>query len=67
MQLEAGRVKGMVEDSKRKQGVIVCHDTLDLRENAVCRGFYDAYKDDIQLLQLAERMDFIEEVNLTDV
>lgn len=65
MHLTPGRVKGMVEECKKDEGVIPCHDTLDLDKQAICRGFFDSYQDDIPLVQLAVRMDFIKEVPLS--
>jgi hypothetical protein len=64
MHLQAGRVKGMVDDCKDTEGVIPCHDTLDGDKQAICRGFFDSYQDDIPLVQLAVRMGFIKEVQV---
>lgn len=62
MDLRPGRVKGMVDDCIRQQSTIPCHDTLDLKKQAICRGFYDAHRHAIQLLQVAERLGFTKEV-----
>lgn len=64
MHLNEGRVKDMVDDCKKDEGVIPCHDTLSDKKQAICRGFYDSYSDDIPLVQLAKRMGFIKEVQL---
>lgn len=57
MQLHPDRVQGMVADAlSREGGTIVCHETLDHREHAVCRGFFNRHKNDVALLQIAERM-----------
>lgn len=64
MHLEEGRVKDMVDACKEDQGVIPCHDTLGSSKQAICRGFFDSYQDDIQLVQMAVRMNFIKEVPL---
>lgn len=61
MHLQTGRVRGMVEDVKRTEGCIPCHKTLDRKEQAVCRGQFDAAK--TQPLQIAERLDRIEWVD----
>lgn len=62
MQLQPGRVRGMVAEVKRNEGCIPCHKTLDLPEQAVCRGQFDTAK--TQPLQIAERLDLIEWVEL---
>lgn len=64
MHLEEGRVKEMVDSCKDVEGVIPCHDTLGSGKQAICRGFFDSYQDDIQLVQMAVRMNFIKEVPL---
>ena len=61
MQLQQGRVKGMVEGAIEDQGTIPCHSTIydpDV-EPAICRGFWDSYRDRVDLLQLAERLDAV--------
>jgi hypothetical protein len=58
MHLEPGRVRSMVDAAVRDGGGITCHDTL-YREDvdqAVCRGFWDAHRDRVQALQVAERL-----------
>ena len=62
MRLEAGRVKEMVDRSIVNDSAIICHATLDLDEQAVCRGFFDAHK--TGPLQVAERLDLVNEVQL---
>lgn len=61
MDLHPGRVKSMVRECIRDQGAIPCHKTIYEKDvkPAICRGFFDAYKNRIQLLQIAERMGFI--------
>jgi hypothetical protein len=44
MHLRPGRVQQMVRDSIRDDSFIPCHKTLD-GQQAVCRGFFDAYGD----------------------
>jgi hypothetical protein len=63
MNLEPGRVEGMVEGAG-DDGCIPCHKNLSGEGQAVCRGFFDNHKN--QLLQIAERLDMIEEVVLRD-
>jgi hypothetical protein len=57
MDLRRGRVAQMVRDAKRNESCIPCHDTLDGRERAVCRGFYDLHA--TAPLQTAARLDLI--------
>lgn len=64
MHLESGRVKGMVDaciTDKDGAGNIPCHATLG-GDQAICRGFWDGYRDKVPLLQMAERMDLVETV-----
>lgn len=60
MRLRPGRVREMVEGAVADDSAIICHDTLDEEEQAVCRGFFDAH--DTQPLQLARRLQLIEPV-----
>jgi hypothetical protein len=62
MYLNPGRVKGMVQECLAGQGHIPCHKTLDEDVQAICRGFWDAYRNEIDLLRLAERIGFVKEV-----
>lgn len=43
MQLQPGRLAGMVRESLQADAAIVCHKTLDGRR-AVCRGFYNRHR-----------------------
>ena len=60
MRLSRGTVKEMVRRAMRDDTAIICHETLDADQHAVCRGFYD--KHPTQSLQIAERLGFIAEV-----
>jgi hypothetical protein len=60
MQLNEGVVEAMVEDATSNDGQITCHDTLDSRFGAVCRGYFDKHR--TSTLQIAERLGFIKEV-----
>lgn len=63
MHLNPGRVQQLVrEATSGDAGSIVCHDTLDLPRQAICRGFWDGYRERVQLLQLAERLSFVKEI-----
>lgn len=66
MTLEPGRVKNMVDGCRNDEtgaGNIPCHSTIWTEgvEPAICRGFYDAYRQDIPLLDLAASIGLIEE------
>jgi hypothetical protein len=63
MQLQSGRVRGMIDDCKEQQGTIPCHSTLyiDGADQAVCRfGVLRRHKEDITALELADAMGIIE-------
>ncbi len=66
MHLEPGRVEDMVQGAG-DNGCIPCHSTIQgaATRQAVCRGYYDKHRN--SLLQIAERMGYIEEVNLEDI
>jgi hypothetical protein len=53
MQLQAGRVQSMVADAISADTAIVCHNTLGTKQNAVCRGFFNRYRDQVAPLRLA--------------
>lgn len=63
MHLEPGRVTGMVKEAVEGESTIVCHQTLDTDANAACRGFVDRYTKDVATLQIAFRLNLVEEVN----
>lgn len=54
MHLQPGRVRGMLDEVRRTEGCIPCHETLDHKEQAVCRGQYDTLQ--TQVLQVATRL-----------
>jgi len=62
MQLNEGRVRQMVDECLASMGGhVTCHDTLD-GDRAVCRGYWDGYRDRDVLLSLAERTEIVREV-----
>ena len=65
MHLQAGRVKDMVDQCLRNGGAIPCHKTLDSGKMAMCRGFWDAYRNEIIGLRLAQVLGMIEETTLS--
>lgn len=58
MRLQPGRVQVMEQEAIASGGAIICHKTLD-GDNAVCRGFFDVAKHEVQALQVAERLGVI--------
>lgn len=56
MTLTPGRVKEMVETSVANGSAITCHKTIhgQAEQKAVCRGFFDSYKEQVPALRLAE-------------
>lgn len=68
MHLKPGRVKEMVEACIEDGGPITCHKTLPYAaeqadQQAVCRGFFDSYKEQVPALLMASAMGVIEEVD----
>jgi hypothetical protein len=61
MDLRPGRLRDLIQQARRggDAGTVVCHETLEGREQAVCRGFFDLGPKP-SLLQIAERMGFLE-------
>lgn len=58
MDLQPGVVAGMVKAAQADDTAIICHSTLNTKQQAVCRGFFDRCK--TTPLQLAERLGVIE-------
>lgn len=56
MDLNPGRVRGMVQVAVARQGMIPCHEVMDTPTPAICRGFYDTNGQRIQALQIAARL-----------
>ena len=65
MRLKGGRLRQMVEDSRKGDGGgITCHKTLHWASDAgeaICRGFFDRYA--TSPMQIADRLGFIKEVD----
>lgn len=67
MHLAPGRFKDMVEANRKNDTAFACHQTLDYNHeydapgNAVCRGYFDAFKEEITPLRMAVAMDLIVE------
>lgn len=58
MNLEPGRVKEMVDGSIADGAAITCHKTIhgQAEQEAVCRGFFDAYAEQVPALRMAQAM-----------
>lgn len=54
MHLQSGRVKDMLDKTRRADSCIPCHESMEDDLQAVCRGQFDVLK--TTPLQLAERL-----------
>jgi hypothetical protein len=66
MHLQPGRLAELVDHNRREGAALVCHKTLPYGDHpevgqAICRGYFDAYKTDT-VLALAEALHIIREV-----
>ncbi len=52
----------MVQTACERDSAIICHATLGLPEQAVCRGFYARHAGDTASLRLAARLDYLDQV-----
>ena len=61
MRLQEGRLKDLVDSNLAEDTALVCHATLykDGVDNAVCRGYFDAYGTEVTPLRMAQMMDLI--------
>ena len=64
MHLKPGRLKDIVDHNRSNGAALTCHDTTfgQADQEAICRGYFDAYGDD-PTLALAKAMGLIEEVD----
>ncbi len=60
--ISRARVEEMVQTACQRDSAIICHATLDLAEQAVCRGFYARHAGDTAPLRLAARLDWLDEI-----
>jgi hypothetical protein len=59
IQLNPGRVAGMVMDARAHGSVIPCHTTIwEIDTPAICRGYWDLPRR-VALLQVAERLGIV--------
>jgi len=64
MSLRPGRLRSMIEECRQKEGNVVCHETLELPRQAICRGSFEAYQP--PLVQVAGRLGYLVEVSSPD-
>lgn len=67
MALSPGRLKDLIDGNLDADSALVCHQTLPyaqygVEDQAVCRGFYDAYWEQSTPLRMATVMGLIEEI-----
>ncbi len=67
MRLNRGRVQDMVQSSLQGGGYITCHQTLPYGDNpefggAVCRGFFDGFGEQSNIIRITERLGGLVEV-----
>lgn len=64
MQLDRGRVADMVKQAKTNESAIICHMTIygQSEQEAVCRGYFDRYGDEVVTLRLAKIVGIIKEM-----
>lgn len=65
MSLAAGRLKDLADDNRRADTALTCHQTLPYNhyeaEPAICRGYFDAYAEEITPLRMAVAIGIIEQ------
>lgn len=57
MQLQRGRVAEMLKTCIERDTIIPCHEWMDTKTPAVCRGLFDTGR--VAVLQIAERLGVI--------
>lgn len=64
MHLQPGRIKDLVQTNLERDTAFACHQTLygQREQEAICRGYFDRYKEEVTPLRFAVAMDVIEEV-----
>jgi hypothetical protein len=61
MHLRPGRLAHLIQQNLDGGAALICHQTLSYGDHpevgeAVCRGFYDAYGDDVNEIRVMERI-----------
>lgn len=69
MHLSAGRLADLIQSNIDAGALLICHSTLPdwdpEVDKAICRGFWDGYRDEVAVVQVMERLfgpDWYEEV-----
>jgi hypothetical protein len=70
MGLRKGRLKGMIENCLSEGDYFACHETLSYGQHpevgeAMCRGLYDAFGPQINLVRIYERLGGFDEVKIS--
>ena len=66
MHIGAERFTDLIKSNLAQDGVLTCHQTLEANtlydaEEAVCRGYFDAYQRDVTALRTAVGLDVLAE------
>jgi hypothetical protein len=61
MHLRPGRLAHLIQQNLNAGAALICHQTLSYGAHpevgeAVCRGFYDAYGDDVNAIRVMHRL-----------
>ncbi len=60
--ISGDRVDQMIQDACAQDSAIICHATLGLAEQAVCRGFFARHAGDTAPLRLAAMLGSLDEI-----
>lgn len=65
MKLNDGRLQGLIESNRSEDTAFACHQTLygQAPAESICRGYFDAYGDEITPLRMGKMFGIIEEVD----
>lgn len=61
MDLQPGRLQNLIESNRREGTMLICHKTIDYGDHpevgqTMCRGYFDAYAAESQVVQIMERI-----------
>lgn len=67
MKLAPGRLSDLIQHNLDAGAALICHQTLSYGDHpevgeAVCRGFYDAYGDDVNAIRVMHRLGGFQEI-----
>jgi hypothetical protein len=67
MNLRPGRLQDLIKSNQDAGAALVCHDTLDDGDGVLCNGYFTAYGQQTQSVQVYERLggewDYIDPAN----